>query len=80
MFFELFQSHFIYDQEYTTFTVLMCFVCPLTVFICLTVSGMLFTYIVLIRGRMGQLFVENLNLLDGMHEGLVVLSIEDKSL
>jgi hypothetical protein len=41
---------------------------------------MLFTYVVNARGKMGQLFGENLNLLDGMHEGLVVLSSEDKSI
>ena len=41
---------------------------------------MLLTYIAQIRGRMAYLVVENLNLLDKMHEGLIVVSKADLTL
>lgn len=41
---------------------------------------MLVTYIAMLRSKMNQLMKENLNLLDKMHEGLVVLSQADMSL
>ena len=47
----------------------------LAVFLILSVFGMLVIYIVQIRGKLAQLMVDNLNLLNGMHEGLVVLSV-----
>lgn len=42
----------------------------------LTIMSMLPTYVAEIRGKIGSLMFENLNLLDGMHEGLLVLSTE----
>ena len=35
---------------------------------------MIITYIVRIRGKMAYLVIENLNLLNKMHEGLVMVS------
>ena len=49
-------------------------------FVVLTILSMLVTYNAMIRGKMSKLIVENLNLLDKMHEGLVVLSESDKSI
>lgn len=49
-------------------------------FAILTIFAMLFTYIAHIRGRMVRLIVENVNLLDKMHEGLIVLSQTDLSI
>ena len=49
-------------------------------FAILTILSMLVTYIAMIRGKMNKLIVENLNLLDKMHEGLIVLSESDKSI
>ena len=45
-----------------------------------TILSMLITYIAIIRSRMSKLMVENINLLDKMHEGLVVLSESDYSI
>lgn len=39
---------------------------------------MLITYVAMIRGKMSNLIKENLNLLDKMHEGLIVLSEDYK--
>ena len=41
---------------------------------------MLITYIVRIRGKMGQLVIENINLLNRMGEGLVVVEDSNMSL
>ena len=41
---------------------------------------MLLTYIAQIRGKTAYLVIENLNLLDKMHEGLIVVSKSDLSL
>lgn len=43
----------------------------------LTAISLIVTYIAQIRGKIGTLMFENLNLLDGMHEGLIVLSSDD---
>ena len=53
---------------------------PVLCFLILSILGMLVTYIVQIRGKLATLLVENLNLLNGMHEGLVMLSFNDRSL
>ena len=44
------------------------------------IAGMVVTYIAQIRGKMSQLLNENLNLLNKMHEGIVVVSEKDRSL
>ena len=49
-------------------------------FTILTILNMLLMYIAQIRSKLAQLIFENLNLLDGMHEGLIVLSESDKEL
>ena len=41
---------------------------------------MVVTYIAQIRGKMSQLLIENLNLLNKMHEGIIVVSEKDQSL
>jgi hypothetical protein len=41
---------------------------------------MLLTYVVHIRGKLQTLLGENLNLLNGMHEGLLMLSFKERSL
>ena len=40
----------------------------------------LITYIARIEGRLKRLMLQNLSLLDGMHEGIIVLADEDNSL
>ena len=50
----------------------------LTVFV--TVYSALTTYIARIEGKLKRLILQNLGLLDGMHEGIIVLSGDDKSL
>jgi len=39
--------------------------------------GMLITYVVRLRGQMAYLVIENLNLFNKMHEGLIVVDEED---
>jgi len=46
----------------------------------LTTMSMLITYVVRIRGKMGYLFFENINLLNKMNEGLIVVDESDRSL
>ena len=41
---------------------------------------MIVTYIARIRGKMNFLIVENIHLLNGMHEGLIVVDEEDMDL
>ena len=53
------------------------------IFICFFMMNGLnicFMYIVQIRSKLSQLINENLNLLDKMHEGLIVLSSSDMEL
>lgn len=45
-----------------------------------SIAGMAVTYIAQIRGKMSQIFNENLNLLNKMHEGIVVVSEKDRIL
>ena len=40
----------------------------------------LITYIAMIKSKISALVLENLGLLDGMHEGIIVISGEDESL
>lgn len=46
-------------------------------FVILTVLGMLMTYIAQIRSIMSNYIIENFNLLNRMHEGIIVLAEED---
>ena len=46
----------------------------------LAILSMTVTYIAQIRGKLTQLVKENLDLLDKMHEGLIVILEKDKSL
>ena len=41
---------------------------------------MTISYIVRIRGKLGQLVIENLNLLNKMHEGLILIDETDMNL
>lgn len=45
-----------------------------------SIAGMAVTYIAQIRGKMSQILNENLNLLNKMHEGIVVVSEKDRIL
>ena len=48
--------------------------------IIVTIYCALTTYIARIEGKLNRLMLQNLGLLDGMHEGIIVLSGDDKSL
>jgi len=54
-------------------------ICILTFGVC-TLLGMVVVYIVQIKGQLVKLMVENLNLLDKMDEGLIVISEKDLSI
>ena len=49
-----------------------------TVFALISILSMILTYIAHLRGKIIKLMVENLNLLNKMHEGLIVVSEKDK--
>lgn len=49
-----------------------------SVFALNSILSILLTYIAHLRGKMSKLMVENLNLLNKMHEGLIVVSEKDK--
>jgi hypothetical protein len=53
---------------------------PIWTIIVLTIMGVMITYIVQIRARLEKLVDENLNLLNRMHEGLIMLSGKDRKL
>ena len=49
-------------------------------FVLCTLVHALITYIAMIKSKITALMLENLGLLDGMHEGIIVISGEDESL
>ena len=51
-----------------------------TSFIFITTISMLLAYVARIRGKLSYLVIENMNLLNKMHEGLIVLSESDLNL
>ena len=49
-------------------------------FVALSALAMLLTYIFKIRYKLNRLMVDNLQLFDQMHEGLIVLTEQDRDL
>ena len=47
------------------------------VFLFCTLVSALITYIAMIKARLSTLIIENFGLLNGMHEGLIVIGAED---
>ena len=76
------QYPLLYNEEWSMGMVLGKLMNGFFCFTILTILNMLLMYIAQIRSKLAQLIFENLNLLDGMHEGLIVLSAEsdDKEL
>ena len=77
---QLTQFPFLYGEEWTVFLV---FEKLFNIFFCfaiLTILAMTITYIAMIRGQMSNLILQSLNMFDKMHEGLLVLSKDDKSI
>ena len=66
--------HWTLNRQLTIFQIVV--VC----FVFLSTSSMIITYIVRIRGKMAYLVIENLNLLNKMHEGLIVVDEDNLSL
>lgn len=60
--------------------ILASLVATLLLFMVNCMFGMLVTYVVQLKGKMSQLMIENLKLLDKMHEGLIVISEKDRRL
>ena len=77
---QLWQGPILFNEELNFFGVLSKLFNVVSLLIFITVIGMLVTYIAHIKGKMNQLMVENLNLLDRMHEGLIVVSEKDRNL
>lgn len=50
------------------------------VFMSITILSMILTHFVQIHGTMNKLIIENLSLLDKMHEGLIVLSEKERAI
>ena len=74
------QVPYLYKEEWSGGLVLANLLNTFFCFTILTVFNMLLTYIAVIRSKLAQLIVENLNLLDRMHEGLIVMSETQKEL
>ena len=74
------QVPYLYNEEWSGGLVLANLLNTFFCFTILTVFNMLLTYIAVIRSKLAQLIVENLNLLDRMHEGLIVMSETKKEL
>ena len=77
---QLWQGPILFNEELNFFGVLSKLFNVVSLLIFITLIGMLVTYIAHIKGKMNQLMVENLNLLDRMHEGLIVVSEKDRNL
>ena len=60
--------------------IIVAFLNPIFATAAITSMGVMLTYIVQIRARLATLVDENLNLLNRMHEGLVMLSRKDRKL
>ena len=52
----------------------------LSVILCMSVFGVLFLYITKLHNQMKDTVAENIKLLDGMHEGLLILRKDPKTL
>ena len=70
----------LYNEVWSFKMILLKFLGAFFCFTILTVLSMLITYIAQIRSKMSQLMAENLNLLNRMHEGLVIVSENDLKL
>jgi len=77
---QLWQGPILFNEELNLFGVLSKLFNVVSFLLFITLLGMLVTYIALIKGKMNQLMIENLNLLDKMHEGLIVVSEKDRDL
>ena len=77
---EFVQYPLVYKQDWSFNMVLGKLLNTFFVFAILTVLGMLMTYIAKIRHKLSLLVSENLNLLNKMHEGLVILTEETQKL
>ena len=69
-----------FNEELTVAKAIAKFFGCLALFMGFTAISMLINYIVLIRGKMEILIEENLNLLDNMNEGIIVVSEKDRKL
>lgn len=78
---QLFQIPLVYNEELTFAVIAGKVWNAFTVFIvCTVVISMVVTYIAQLKGKMSKLMKENLNLLNKMNEGLIVVSEKDRSL
>ena len=71
----------LYDNKELDFTS-VCYTMSISIlmFVALSALAMLLTYISKIRYKLNRLMVDNLKLLDQMHEGLIVLTQRDRVL
>ena len=77
---QLWQGPVLFNEEFNFFGVLSKLFNVASLLLFITLLGMLVTYIAQIKGKMNQLMIENLNLLDKMHEGLIVVSEKERNL
>lgn len=71
---------YIYNYKMSALAIALRIPISFTVFLFCTMFSMAVTFIVKIQGKMSNLIVENLKLLDRMHEGLIVINKNDLSL
>ena len=76
----MFEAPFVFNVDITVALVIENICVSMLMFVTSTLLSMMLTYIAQIRGGMVKLMAENLNLLDRMHEGLIVISEKDYSL
>ena len=75
-----FGSNPLVNDEYWSESIGLKMTYTIALFVVLTLISMVVNYIAQLKGKMNKLIVENLNLLDKMHEGLIVISESDQSL
>ena len=77
---EFFTFRLLYEDVWTLTVISEKILNCVVIFIYCTMLGMIVTYVAQIRGKMSTLMIENLNLLNKMHEGLIVIAEEDRSI
>ena len=74
----LFPLAIVYNAPVTINTIAFAITTAFSIFIVSTMLAMIFLFIAKLQTRLKSFNIENIELLDGMHEGLLILSKTDK--
>ena len=69
----------VYNETLTLTLVMRSMINVFVVFVICTMLSALLTYIAMIKAKLSGLMLQNLGLLDGMHEGLLIISKKEQA-